>query len=94
MRVSVGHGDPQGGQHVLLDGHIRLIALRELNIVEVQCLVASEQTYGQEVLNLVLAEGYLTKLMETKLVARFLRQKQPEVLAEYEVVVQTVYLDQ
>lgn len=40
--LSVGPGDAQTGQHVLLDGHIRLIALRELNISEVvQCLVPS-----------------------------------------------------
>lgn len=53
-----------------------------------------EQTYGQDVLNLVLAKGYLTKLLENKPVARFLRQKQPEVLAEFETIVQTVSLDQ
>lgn len=53
-----------------------------------------EQTYGQDVLNLVLAKGYLTKLLDNKSVARFLRQKQPEVLTEFEAIVQTVSLDQ
>ena len=53
-----------------------------------------EQTYGQDVLNLVLAKGYLTKLLENKSVARHLRQRQPEVLAEFEAIVQTVSLDQ
>jgi len=53
-----------------------------------------EQTYGQDVLNLVLAKGYLTKLLENKSVARYLRQRQPEVLAEFEAIVQTVSLDQ
>ena len=53
-----------------------------------------EQTYGQDVLNLVLAKGYLAKLLENKTVARFLRQRQPEVLAEFESIVQTVSLDQ
>ncbi|MFA7239651.1 MAG: plasmid partitioning protein RepB C-terminal domain-containing protein [Sulfuricellaceae bacterium] len=53
-----------------------------------------EQTYGQDVLNLVLAKGYLTKLLENKSVARYLKQRQPEVLAEFEVIVQTVSLDQ
>lgn len=52
-----------------------------------------EQTYGQDVLNLVLAKGYLTKLLENKPVARYLRQRQPEVLAEFETIVQTVSLD-
>jgi len=53
-----------------------------------------EQTYGQDVLNLVLAKGYLTKLLENKSVARYLKQRQPEVLAEFETIVQTVSLDQ
>jgi ParB-like chromosome segregation protein Spo0J len=53
-----------------------------------------EQTYGQDVLNLVLAKGYLTRLLENKGVARYLRQRQPEVLAEFEAIVQTVSLDQ
>jgi ParB-like chromosome segregation protein Spo0J len=53
-----------------------------------------EQTYGEDVLNLVLAKGYLTKLLENKPVARYLRQRQPEVLAEFETIVQTVSLDQ
>ncbi len=53
-----------------------------------------EQTYGQDVLNLVLAKGYLAKLLENNSVARFLRQRQPEVLAEFETIVQTVSLDQ
>ena len=53
-----------------------------------------EQTYGQDVLNLVLAKGYLVKLLDNMAVLRFLRQRQPDVLAEFENVVQTVSLDQ
>ncbi len=53
-----------------------------------------EQTYGQDVLNLVLAKGYLVKLLDNTAVLRFLRQKQPDVLAEFENIVQTVSLDQ
>lgn len=52
-----------------------------------------EQTYGQDVLNLVLAKGYLARLLENKSVARYLKQRQPEVLAESEVIMQTVSLD-
>lgn len=52
-----------------------------------------EQTYGQDVLNLVLAKGYLSKLLENKSVTRYLKQRQPEVLAEFEVIVETVSLD-
>jgi len=53
-----------------------------------------EQTYGQDVLNLVLARGYLAKLLENRQVVRFLKQRQPEVLAEFETIVQTVSIDQ
>lgn len=53
-----------------------------------------EQTYGLDVLNLVLAKGYLTKLLENKSVARYLSQRQPEVLTEFEAIVQTVSIDQ
>lgn len=52
-----------------------------------------EQTYGQDILNLVLAKGYLSKLLENKAVARYLRQRQPEVMSEFEVIVQTVSID-
>jgi ParB-like chromosome segregation protein Spo0J len=52
-----------------------------------------EQTYGQDVLNLVLARGYLAKLLENTSVSRYLRQRQPDVLAEFESIVQTVSLD-
>lgn len=52
-----------------------------------------EQTYGQDVLNLVLAKGYLARLLENQSVARYLKQRQPDVLAEFEVIVQTVSLD-
>lgn len=53
-----------------------------------------EQTYGQDVLNLVLAKGYLAKLLENPAIKRFLQQRQPEFLAEFDAIVQTVSLDQ
>lgn len=52
-----------------------------------------EQLYGQDVLNLVLARGYLAKLMENEAVIRFLSQNQPDVLSEFAAIVQTVSLD-
>ncbi|MCA3185784.1 MULTISPECIES: plasmid partitioning protein RepB C-terminal domain-containing protein [unclassified Cupriavidus] len=53
-----------------------------------------EQTYGQDILNLVLAKGYLARLLENESVANFLRQRQPDLLSEFELIVQTVSLDQ
>ena len=37
--------------------------------------------------------GYLAKLIDNKAVFRFLSQRQPDVLAEFENIVQTVTLD-
>lgn len=54
---------------------------------------AVEQTYGQDVLNLVLAKSYIAKLLENKAIAYFLKQRQPEVLAEFEMIVKTVNLN-
>ena len=53
-----------------------------------------EQTYGQDVLNLVLAKGYLARLVENELVAQYLRQRQPDLLAEFETIVETVSFEQ
>jgi hypothetical protein len=53
-----------------------------------------EQTYGQDVLNLVLARGYLAKLLENRPVSRYLQQRQPEVMYELEAIVQMVSIDQ
>jgi len=52
-----------------------------------------EQTYAEDVLNLVLAKGYLGKMLVNKAVVRFLQQRQPEVLAEFKMIVQTLSLD-
>jgi hypothetical protein len=53
-----------------------------------------EQTYGQHVLNLVLAKGYLAPLLENESVAQYLRQRQPDLLAEFDAIVETVSLEQ
>ena len=65
---------------------------REMSNLEGQYKLV-EQTYGQDVLNLVLAKGYLTKLLGNKPVVRYLKQKQPELLVEFEGIVQAVSLD-
>jgi len=46
------------------------------------------------VLNLVLARGYLAKLLDNKSVVRFIKQRRPEVLEQFEVIVETTSLDQ
>lgn len=52
-----------------------------------------EQSYGQDVLNLVLAKGYIAKLLDNDAVVRFLTKYQPDMLAEFEDIVRTVSLD-
>ncbi|MFT0532444.1 plasmid partitioning protein RepB C-terminal domain-containing protein [Castellaniella hirudinis] len=53
----------------------------------------AEQTYGQDVLNLVLAKGYLAKLMANEAVLRQLTKKYPEVLNEFDSIVRLVMLE-
>ena len=65
---------------------------REMANVQVQYKLV-EQNYGQDVLNLVLAQRYLEKLLANKMVARYLRQHQPEVLEQFEKIVATKSLD-
>ena len=65
---------------------------REMGNLQGQLKVV-EKSYGQDVLLLVLARGYLGKLIDNKAVFRFLSQRQPDVLAEFENIVQTVTLD-
>jgi hypothetical protein len=53
-----------------------------------------EQTYGQDVLNLVLAKGYLARLLENKSVHQYLKAQQEDLLAEFQLIVDTISLDQ
>jgi hypothetical protein len=52
-----------------------------------------EQSYGQDVLTLVLVRGYLVKLLGNQAVARFLRSRTPEILEQFEAVTATVSLE-
>lgn len=52
-----------------------------------------EQSYGQDVLTLVLVRGYLVKLLANVEVAKFLRSKAPEILEQFETVAETTSLE-
>jgi hypothetical protein len=52
-----------------------------------------EESYGQDVLNLVLAKGYLVRLLENNSVARYIQQNQPDVFSEFATIVETVSMD-
>jgi hypothetical protein len=49
-------------------------------------LKAVEDTYGENMLNLTLAKGYIKKLLENAKVVRFLGGNFPEILAECEKI--------
>ena len=53
-----------------------------------------EQSYGQNVLNLTLAKGYLTKLLANEAVIRFLSQNNPDILRELSGIVQATSMDE
>ena len=65
---------------------------REMSSVQGQYKLV-EQTYGQDVLTLVLVRGYLVKLLGNQAVAKFLRSKTPEILEQFEAVTATNSLE-
>ena len=65
---------------------------REMGNLHEQFKLA-EQTYGQDILNLVLAKGYLAKLMANEAILRHLTKNHPEVLNEFDSIVRMVALD-
>jgi hypothetical protein len=65
---------------------------REMGNLQEQFKLA-EQTYGQDILNLVLAKGYLAKLMANEAILRHLTKNHPDVLNEFDSIVRMVALD-
>jgi hypothetical protein len=53
-----------------------------------------EQSYGQDVLSLVLARGYLVKLLGNERVVRYLKQTQPEFLEQFSAIAASDTLEQ
>jgi len=54
---------------------------------------AVEATYGDDVLNLVITSGYVSKLIHNKKIERYLLQQQPEILEEFKAIISAVFLD-
>jgi hypothetical protein len=52
-----------------------------------------EQTYGQDVLNLVLAQKYIARVLLNAKVLRYLKQRYPEVLEQFTAIADTASLD-
>ena len=66
---------------------------REMSNLQLQYKLV-EQTYGQDVLNLVIAKGFLSKLMENNEVRRYITKYQPDLIAEFDAIIATLALDQ
>lgn len=52
-----------------------------------------EQTYGEDVLNLVLAKGYVTKLLGNKRVVKYLEQHQQDIMEQFVSLSETTSLE-
>lgn len=66
---------------------------REMNTVQ-QDLKTVESRYGDDVLHLVIASGYLTKLVKNRDIKRYLSQHHPEILGEFISIISAASLDQ
>lgn len=70
--------------YTLLDGHLRLNALKDLGIQEVDCLVSTDNenfTYNKHV------KGYVKTLVMNPRVNRYLRINNPDILEHLESIV-------
>ena len=66
---------------------------REMETVQ-RDFKAVEASYGDDVLQLVIASGYLAKLIANAEIARYLDQHHPEIIAEFKAIVASSSLDQ
>jgi len=66
---------------------------KEMSQVQTQYKDA-EQNYGSDLLNLVVAKGYLTKLLSNEAVKGHIQSIEPDVLEQFELVVNTVSLEE
>ncbi len=54
----------------------------------------AESSYGSDLLNLVVAKGYLTKLLANEAVKSYIARHDPEILSHLELVVNTVSMEE
>ena len=62
---------------------------KEMSQVQTQYKDA-EQNYGPDLPNLVVAKGYMTKLLSNKAVKSYIQRHEPDILEQFELVVNTV----
>lgn len=52
-----------------------------------------ENSYGEDVLQLVIASGYISKLIANRKVERYLKQNRPEISSEFQAITSATSLD-
>lgn len=52
-----------------------------------------ETSYGEDVLHLVIAAGYLSKMIANRKIERYLDQNHPEILEEFKVILSAASLE-
>ncbi|MBU64575.1 MAG: hypothetical protein CL858_03770 [Cupriavidus sp.] len=82
--LSVTPADQSSGQHVLLDGHLRLLAIQELGYAQAACLVATDDE----------SYTYLAKLLENESARQYVAERHPDLMVEFESIIATISLDQ
>lgn len=55
---------------------------------------AAESAYGDDVLHLVIASGYLSKLLRNRKIVQYLDRLHPELVPEFKAIISAVSLDQ
>ena len=81
--------DPSKGDP--LEQIVKLV--REMSQVQ-QKYTHAEENYGSELLNLVVAKGYLKKLMENEAVRSYVARHASEILEQFELVLNTVSMEE
>jgi hypothetical protein len=66
---------------------------REMNQVQEKYKHA-EANYGSELLNLVVAKGYLTRVLENEAVRAYVARNAPEILEQFELVINTISMEE
>jgi len=51
-----------------------------------------KDSYGKDTLNLVLACGYLSKLFDNSQIVRFLSKRYPDILSEFQQIIEATSL--
>lgn len=71
----------------------QIVKLEKMSQVQTQYKDA-EENYGSDLLNLVVAKLYLTKLLGNDAVKSYITRHEPEILEHFELVVNTVSIEE